>query len=454
MERTGRRKSKGVYTVLWLSIVSLAIAVIGGVYYYKQADDSKKELHNAYMRSFHDMTDYINDIDISLKKTMLTKDARLLSNLSTQLYMQAEAAKTNLSELPIEDASFDKTQKFLSQVGDYSSYLSRKTIESEEISDEEYDNLGKLSSYASALKDELQKMETAIYDNTMKVESLKASSQFVAFAEGESFADGMQKVESMRQEYPSLIYDGPFSDHIETSKPKLIENEKEISRYSAEDVVKSFLGREKASMVAYDGDGDGLIKTYMFSGNTEKGTITLEITKKGGKVLWMLNSREVDKARLSLKQAMNAGESFLTQKGYPSMKSSYYEVADNIATINYAYFENDTVMYPDLIKLKVAMDNGEIVGFESQGFIMCHKNREIPQDIISEEEARQKVGTHLVIDTISKAYIPLESKREVFCYELKGTLDDKNFLIYINAKTGKEEKILMLLETKTGVLTI
>ena len=125
-----------------------------------------------------------------------------------------------------------------------------------------------------------------------------------------------------------------------------------------------------------------------------------------------------------------------------------------MATVNYAYFQDGTTMYPDLIKVKIALDNGEIVGFESLGYIMCHRDREIPQTIISEQEAREKAGTHLSVDTVSKAYIPLDSKREVFCYELKGTLGKNNFLIYINAETGREEKILMLLESDKGILTI
>jgi hypothetical protein len=52
------------------------------------------------------------------------------------------------------------------------------------------------------------------------------------------------------------------------------------------------------------------------------------------------------------------------------------------------------------------------------------------------------------------AVIPLESKREVLCYEFKGKFDDKNFLVYINAETGQEEKILLLLETPNGILTM
>ena len=136
------------------------------------------------------------------------------------------------------------------------------------------------------------------------------------------------------------------------------------------------------------------------------------------------------------------------------MKGSYYEVENHIATINYAYEENGTTMYPDLIKLKIALDNGEILGFEAEGYLMCHETREIPESMIGETAAREKVGEHLKVDEVNFAYIPLDSEREVFCYELRGKLGKNNFLIYINAQTGKEEKILMLLESERGILTV
>ena len=454
MTKQANSKSKGFYAVLAIALASLAVVALGGVYYYKQADDLREELHNNYMRAFHDMADYLNDIDVSLKKSMLAGDASQLSTLSAQLYMQAEAAKACLAQMPVEDASFDNTSKFLSQVGDYSSYLSRKVIGNGEVTEEEFKNLGSLSAYAEAVNEEFSKMESAVYNNSMRVESLKAWNPFVVHADGESFEEGMTLIESMPQEYPSLIYDGPFSEHLQTAEPEMLKGKQKISRFTAESVVKMFLGEERAAKVAYESDGGGQIETYMFTGNTDSGSISIEVTKEGGMVLWMLDSREVKEERLSVEQAMSAGELFLSQRGYPSMKSSYYDVSDNVATVNYAYFKDGATMYPDLIKVKVALDNGEIVGFESQGYIMCHREREIPQAVIGEEAAREKAGAHLSVDTVSMAYIPLESKREVYCYELKGTLGKNNFLIYINAESGQEEKIMMLLESEKGILTI
>lgn len=454
-ERRKKRRSRGIYTVLGIALSALALVAIGGVYYYNQAEQAKRQLHNTYMRAFHDMSDYLNDIDISLKKVVLTQDVTQLSTLSSQLHMQAEGAKACLAQMPVENASFDNTSKFLSQVGDYCSYLSRKAMHQQEITEEEYQNLHDLSQYAESVHEEFSNMETAMQEGNMQIETLSASSPFVVHA-ANGFQNGMEQIESLPQEYPALIYDGPFSDHLETAEPVALMGKPRISRHRAEQITAIFLGEEKASRLHFSGDGTGKIETYLFEGKEGNRDISMEVTKRGGEVLWMLDAREVKESRLSVHQAMAAGETFLSQRGYLSMKSSYYDVADNIATINYAYFDADTetVMYPDLVKVKIALDNGEVVGFESQGYQMSHKIRELTAPSIGEDAAKEKVSSRLSVDTVSKAVIPLESGREVLCYELKGTLGKNNFLIYVNAQTGEEEKILMLLESENGILTI
>jgi len=50
--------------------------------------------------------------------------------------------------------------------------------------------------------------------------------------------------------------------------------------------------------------------------------------------------------------------------------------------------------------------------------------------------------------------IPTEYKTEVLCWEFKGKVEDREFLVYINTQTGKEEDILVILNTPNGTLTM
>ena len=69
-------------------------------------------------------------------------------------------------------------------------------------------------------------------------------------------------------------------------------------------------------------------------------------------------------------------------------------------------------------------------------------------------EARKKLNSHLSIEKINLALIPKDGQTEKLCYEFTGKHKDHRFIIYLNAETGQEEEILMLIEDENGVLTM
>ena len=122
-------------------------------------------------------------------------------------------------------------------------------------------------------------------------------------------------------------------------------------------------------------------------------------------------------------------------------------------TVNYAYTQEDVTMYPDLIKVKIALDNGEIIGLDATGYLNCHHERQIQKPQISIENARKGLSNKIEIKSEELAVIPTEWLTEKYCYEFKGKLDDTDFIAYINAETGEEEDVLIIINTPNGTLT-
>ena len=140
--------------------------------------------------------------------------------------------------------------------------------------------------------------------------------------------------------------------------------------------------------------------------------------------------------------------------GENNIKETYYLKQDGIVTINYAYTQNDVVIYSDLIKVKVALDNGEILGMEATGYLNNHTNRDTSKVKISKEEATKTLNKNLEISSDGLAIIPTEFNTEILCYEFKGKVEEREFLVYINAENGREEDILMITNTPNGTLTM
>ena len=165
-------------------------------------------------------------------------------------------------------------------------------------------------------------------------------------------------------------------------------------------------------------------------------------------------NRNIEAEVISNEEAIQKGKEFLNSHNFPNMKETYYLKQDGIVTINYAYEQNGIVMYPDLIKLKIALDNGEILGIETTGYLNSHYERNLTEPKITKEQAKSSLNQDLEIFSEGLAVIPTEWKTEILCYEFKGRIDDTDFLVYINAETGREENILVIVDTPNGTLTV
>ena len=182
--------------------------------------------------------------------------------------------------------------------------------------------------------------------------------------------------------------------------------------------------------------------------------MNISISKKGGHVIYMNTNREVNAEILSQEEATQKGKEFLENKGFSNMQETYYITQEGITTINYAYMQDDVIAYPDLIKVKVALDNGDILGIETTGYLNNHTERDIHNIQITSEEAKENLNPKLELTSERLAIIPTEWQTEILCYEFKGNVDDKEFLVYINADTLQEEKIYILLNTPGGTMAI
>ncbi len=439
-----------VYSVLGVILIVISVLLYRS---YNREKQLRTAVNNSYDKAFFELTDYVNNIDALLSKAQLAASPAQMASISNEIFMQAAEAKSCFGDLPSGESTLENTALFLSQVGDYTYVLSQSMINGSEISSEEYENLNSLNEYAASLGKSLSDIQQKIYSGELSFSTASAAFGTEAYAASSIFTD-LANVEKSFDGYPELIYDGPFSDHIENIQSYMLGSAAEISREEALAKAEEFLG-DRGSGLEYETETTNTaIEAYTF-GKEENGThLTISITKSGGYVLYFLENRSVPTMNYDTAAATEIALQFLEQHGYHNMTDSYYETSDNIATINFAYSQNGTKCYSDLIKVRVALDTGEITGLECKGYLMNHRERDLSGIVLSEAEARERVSTHLDVTAVSTAVIPKDSLREVLCYEFKGTYMDKNFIVYINAENGREEDILLLIESETGILTI
>ena len=441
-----------------LSIIGIALLIIAilGVLLYKSRNSAKQASENSYNMAFYELVDYVGNVETYLAKAMISSTPEHGAETLTNLWREANMAQTYLSRLPIETQELENTQKFLNQVSDYSYSLSRKNIYDEKLSEEDLNNLKELHTYSLDLENTLNQLSEDINSGRIKWGELanKGSKAFAQEVSTES-DNGFSNLEENFHEYSGLIYDGAFSEHLTSQEKKGLTGE-DIDEETAKKKVEEFyeLGDIK-EINSLGFSENATIPAYNFTIiNNKDENISISISKKGGHIIYMNYNRDVSSEILSNEEADQKGKEYLEKRGYTNMKETYYLKQEGIMTINYAYSQDGVVMYPDLIKVKVALDNGDILGVETTGYLNNHTTRDISNVKITKEQAKENLNKDLNIESEGLAVIPTEWQTEILCYEFKGKVDDTEFLVYINAENGREEDILVIKDTPNGILTM
>ena len=358
--------------------------------------------------------------------------------------------------LPMNSVELENTAKFLNQVSDYSYSLSRKTINNTQLSQEDFDNLDKLHDYSLQLENTLNQLSLDINDGRITWGEL-TNKTGPAFAKQVSniSQDSFGSLEENFHEYAGLIYDGAYSEHMTNPERRGLTGD-DIDEETAKNKVEEFVSKDKIKKIESNGLTENAnIQSYDFIITTTNDEIVwISISQKGGHIISMNYNRDVTTEILSQEDIDKIAQNFLEEKGFKNMKKTYFTKRDGIETINFAYEQDNVIVYPDLIKVKIALDNGEILGIETTGYLNSHTQRTMSQIKVSKEEARTKINKNLQIENERLAIIPTEFQTEIMCWEFKGRVDDREFLVYINVETGKEEDILVILNSDEGTLTM
>lgn len=439
-------------------IAVLLLTTLFGAYQYSRAESLRRQLNNAYNRAFYELVNYVQNVEVMLLKARMTSSTTLSASTLKSVWMEASAASNNLGQLPLSVGVLSNTQKFLAQVADFSQTLSRQNTMGKPIDDEQMKMLEQLHTFSVSLKESLNDLKNDLSNGNFQWENVKNEGNEDLKETSQKMPTSFSSIDKSFQEMPTLIYDGPFSEHMQNRKALGLSGGKVTDDQAIESLGK-FLGKDNIRNVQKLSDNNnGIINTYNFKieldGKDKHSIAEADVSVIGGHVVWYLYNREIGSHTINIKQAIEIGRKFLEKQGYTNMKDSYYLETNGVATINYAYHENGITYYPDLIKVKVALDNGEVVGFESKGYLMNHTTRNFDAPKISEEEARQMVTRGESIRSSGLTVIPTDYGTELLCYEFVGKLDDKDFLVYINAITGNEEEVLLIINSDEGILTM
>lgn len=445
-------------TIRVVTFLSASVIVLGILAWSSMRKANTLELYAraSNQRAFDELVTNVTELSNALEKSIYVTDPALESALCTQIFGRAMMAQMSMGELPYSSQNLEQTATFVSKVGDYASVLARTVGANGGYSQEELENLKKLSETASIMSLNLRDMQSRLATGELSMDEIYKSMEDSGLEREDAPLAGsvFETIEAEFPELPSLIYDGPFSEALTGRKPLYLANMDDINEDEAKDAAAKFLNVSISTLIP-QGEIDGTIPCYCFASYLNGGEYIIYVTKQGGVVIGVLCSRDVKDENYSVETGLALADDIMAKLGMGEMNRSYHIVSDGVLLVNYEHMEDTIMCYPDLIKIGIALDNGLLVSYDAQGYVFSHHNREIPEATIDRAEAQKQIPESLTVQSYQLAVIPSAGGEERLCHEFLCQAEEgQKYIIYINAVTGSEEKILILLEDERGTLTI
>lgn len=322
-------KDKRIRISCAIIVVLLAAVIALAIYTYKKQDEYQMVSENSYNMSFYELVNCADEIETYLAKAMITSTADHEAKTLSNVWNKANLAVVYLTQIPIKTEGLSNAEKFLNQLGDYSYSLAMKAVEGQDLSDQDLKNIEDLHNYSIDLKNTLNQLETEINDGTLAwkevvTEGSKAFAQQVSSDASGSFGN----IQGTFSEYTGLIYDGAFSEHMVSFDKKGLTGDN-ISEDQAKEIVRNFANVTDDKIKSNGLSENGNIVSYDFEVTMDdNNSKSIAISQKGGHIVYVNYYREIKENKISPEQAIEIGKNFLNEKGYPSMKETYYMMQD------------------------------------------------------------------------------------------------------------------------------
>lgn len=439
-----------------ISFSLAALLALGGFWLDARLslEASQTQLEYGYRRALGDLTDYVSGMRSTLQKARYAGTASMQSAVSAEILEQSGGAKAALAALPFSQEKTDRISRFLSQAGDYAMALTRKAFSGAPLDSADLEGLSALEQYAGILTEALTALQSRLTaENTGIAQSVSLLNNVEEVERIPSLDGDFDAVAEEFSVFPALLYDGPFSDHIDRREPLLLKGRESVAQEEAAAQAAKFL-HCPIEELTFSGEGGGRLPVYTFTREDSM----VKITKQGGFPSYYKKAGSVSAANLLYPQALDAARDYLAQQGLPAMAESYYVISDNLCSINFHSLAKtqdgrQVLCYPDLVKVTIELQEGGAVECDSTGYLMnCHERR-LPNPKLSQEEAEQSLSPLLQVEDAGLAVIPTPGLNEILCWELHCTdPQGQEVLSYINAETGLEEQLYLLQKDKHGVL--
>ncbi|MDE7076883.1 MAG: germination protein YpeB, partial [Clostridia bacterium] len=443
-ERNEKRHAPGfggwLAAVISLGVTTLALGTVV-TFGWLTMDNMQADMASGYTQSLYELNSVIDNLDADLSRAKASSSASDRVRVLSDIAIESETAETILERFPLDMQMTEQMSSFINKMGDSAKQMLYTVANGGELTDSQKKSLQYMYETNAKIKEELNCLVSSC-DGKDLMQAMRGKSSAIG--------DGFSVIQNNTFETPKGIQDGPFSDSIKKTNPKALKGQKEITAQTAEKLAREYFKDYKVSEAKCTGEATGEALTlYNVSLTTPDGEMFVQLSKLGGKVVAFDSYKDCSDKNFSVDRCIAIAEDFLSSLKLTGLKAVWSSENGTTCNLNFAPVQGGTILYPDLIKVKVCEERGIVTGMEGLSYVLNHGERSLAKPSISEAQAKASVNGNMEIKSSRTALIPFDGE-EVLCYEFVGTLDNNEYYVYVDAATGEEIEVLTIIGTAQG----
>ena len=440
-------------------VVALLVSLGWGINEYRLAGEYRLLAENNNHRALTDFASHLDQLETDMAKSDVVSSPTQKILYLSQISSKSDAALKDFAQIPADQAGLSYMGEFLTQSGDFAKTLTQRIAGGGTISAAEEKTLRdiheRLVPVNQKVQDIMARMDTENLAWTDPKPSLTQRLGFGGTQIAEAAADGseapaksvrsgLDQLDASLQKLPPFSYTGEYATRV-VQKPLGLPSGN-VTQAQAQGVARDFLNKVGYTNTTpeFAGDSQGPLGGYMWKYKEAN----LEVSHQGGVVTYYRDQRSIEPKTMSLEEARSKAKTILQALGWQLVLTSSEDYGSYVQLD--AVAEKDGVrIYPDKVRLMIALDNGQLIGLDATPYYAFHQTRTYPTKVTM-NQAVQKLRPNFKVVESRLAVITKPGNQEVYCYEFRGRYQEEEYLLYLNASTGAEEKIQRIIMTPRG----
>lgn len=428
-------------SIPFVTMACMLIALVVGLSLTSErAAGAERMLTEAFAAAVYGSAENAQSLALLLEKAVVSSDPQQIVTLLAQASHKASDLARDIVFLPLSHEAMAPTVAFLHQVSE--------------------DVLSAAGDAAAGALPDTQTLSTLTRHRALCMQL----ASHLALAQKEAASSGFAlPLDSVFYEAPSpgerpleAVQDGdgaidyPAPTHAVPS-PKGLTGDA-ITAAQALDIARAFVGEDRFVSASSAPNTSGMIPAFGVTVMTDGLQLNLEVTVTGGKILWMMPETASFAQMLSVEACTASAARFLRERGFGDMQLIASQLYDGLCVATYAAVQEGVMLYPDIIRVQVRMDTGEVVGFEAHQYWMNHVERALAEPAVSESEARAGLSEDVTAEEGQLCLIPWR-QTERLCWSFRVTHGGTAYMVFVDAFTGRELEVVKIIEQIDGTLT-